>query len=83
MMLKIKLIAGLIGLTLIGSGTAFATMQTLPTNTKATYAKTKYPIVFNHGLFGFTRLGTAEFGMDYWYQILPDLAANGATVYAT
>jgi triacylglycerol lipase len=47
------------------------------------YAKTKYPIVFNHGMFGFTRLGFKNLGMDYFYQILPDLARNGAKVYAT
>lgn len=58
-------------------------IQTTQTNSKASYAKTKYPIVFNHGMFGFTRLGTPEFGMDYFYRILPDLAKNGATVYAT
>ncbi|WP_445114857.1 esterase/lipase family protein [Acinetobacter sp. WZC-1] len=49
----------------------------------AGYAKTKYPIVFAHGLSGFTRMGTENFGLDYWYQILPDLARNGATVFAT
>ncbi len=82
-MLKTNLIKGIITLTLLGSSTAFAAMQTTPTNSKATYAKTKYPIVFNHGMFGFTRLGTPEFGMDYFYRVLPDLAKNGATVYAT
>lgn len=60
-----------------------AGLQTVNTNSKADYAKTKYPIVFVHGMFGFTRLGTAEFGLDYWYQILPDLARNGATTFAT
>ncbi|ENV32237.1 esterase/lipase family protein [Acinetobacter gerneri] len=47
------------------------------------YAKTKYPIVFNHGMFGFSRLGTSSLGVDYFYQVLPDLARNGANVYAT
>lgn len=47
------------------------------------YAKTKYPVLFNHGMFGFTRLGTSSVGFDYFYQILPDLARNGATVYAS
>lgn len=47
------------------------------------YAKTKYPVLFNHGMFGFTRLGTSSFGLDYFYQILPDLARNGAIVYAS
>lgn len=47
------------------------------------YAKTKYPIVFAHGMAGFIRIGTDQFGMDYWYQILPNLARNGANVWAT
>ncbi|WP_445114859.1 esterase/lipase family protein [Acinetobacter sp. WZC-1] len=47
------------------------------------YAKTKYPIVFAYGLSGFMRIGTENFGLDYFYQILPDLARNGATVFAT
>ncbi len=80
---KKHLINGLIALAIVGSSSAFAVIQTTPANSKATYAKTKYPIVFNHGMFGFTRLGTPEFGMDYFYRILPDLAKNGATVYAT
>lgn len=49
----------------------------------STYAKTKYPIVFTHGMAGFIRVGTDQFGLDYWYQILPDLARNGANVWAT
>lgn len=51
--------------------------------TVSEYAKTKYPIVFNHGMFGFTRLGTTSLGVDYFYQVLPDLARNGASVFAT
>lgn len=43
------------------------------------YAKTKYPIVFAHGLFGFGSV----VGIDYFYQILPDLARNGADTWAT
>ncbi|XID74586.1 lipase family alpha/beta hydrolase [Alkanindiges sp. WGS2144] len=82
-MLKTTLIKGIAAFALISSSSAFAVLQTTPTNTKATYAKTKYPIVLNHGMFGFTRLGTPEFGMDYFYRVMPDLASNGATVYAT
>ena len=52
-------------------------------NVSSDYAKTRYPIVFNHGMLGFTRLGFKNFGFDYFYQILPDLARQGATVYAT
>lgn len=49
----------------------------------STYAKTKYPLVFAHGMGGWIRAGTDELGVDYWYQILPDLARNGANVWAT
>ena len=49
----------------------------------SSYAKTKYPIVFSHGMAGFITVGTDQFGLDYWYQILPDLARNGANVWAT
>ena len=49
---------------------------------QSTYAKTKYPIVFAHGMFGFTRIGLDAIGIDYWYQILPDLTRNGANTWA-
>lgn len=49
----------------------------------SSYAKTKYPIVFSHGMAGFIQVGSDQFGLDYWYQILPDLARNGANVWAT
>ncbi|MEX7542196.1 esterase/lipase family protein, partial [Acinetobacter baumannii] len=49
----------------------------------STYAQTKYPLVFNHGMAGFNRVGTDTLGLDYWYQILPDLARNGGNVWAT
>lgn len=32
---------------------------------------------------GFIRIGTDQLGLDYWYQILPDLARNGSDVWAT
>src|SRR5690606_39690484 len=32
---------------------------------------------------GFIRIGTDQYGLDYLYQILPDLARNGANVWAT
>ncbi|RZG92443.1 triacylglycerol lipase [Acinetobacter sp. WCHAc060033] len=57
--------------------------QIKPNYVSSNYAQTKYPIVLTHGMFGFSRLGTQAFGMDYWYQIVPDLARNGAQVYAT
>jgi triacylglycerol lipase len=49
----------------------------------SSYAKTQYPLVFAHGMGGWIRAGTDELGVDYWYQILPDLARNGANVWAT
>lgn len=65
--------------------TAHASTQASQVTAKASsqYAKTKYPIVFSHGMAGFIRVGTEQFGLDYWYQILPDLARNGANVWAT
>ncbi|NHC02919.1 triacylglycerol lipase [Acinetobacter sp. 187] len=68
-----------------GISTTYASgLQSVTVNKPSSdYAKTKYPIVFNHGMFGFTRLGTTSLGVDYFYQVLPDLARNGATVYAT
>ena len=43
------------------------------------YASTRYPIVFTHGVFGFDKLGSAE----YWYGIPADLRANGGEVFVT
>lgn len=43
------------------------------------YAKTQYPIVLAHGLFGFG----STVGIDYFYQIAPDLARNGANIWTT
>ncbi|PTQ90976.1 lipase family alpha/beta hydrolase [Agitococcus lubricus] len=43
-----------------------------------TYAKTKYPIVLVHGLFGFSKIGNA---VDYFYQVPADLKNNGAVVF--
>lgn len=77
--LGLGLVLGLSGMTVSASGLQSVT----PTYVSSDYAKTKYPIVFNHGMFGFTRLGTSSFGLDYFYQVLPDLARNGAKVYAT
>lgn len=57
-------------------------LQHVTATATSDYAKTKYPIVFMHGMFGFTRLGFDTFGVDYFYQVLPDLARNGANVFA-
>jgi triacylglycerol lipase len=49
---------------------------------KSSYAKTKYPILMVHGWLGWSKIGTDTIGLDYWYQILPDMARNGSTVFA-
>ena len=54
-------------------------VQTKSTFVTSNYAQTQYPIVFAHGLFGFGSV----VGVDYFYQILPDLARNGANVWTT
>ena len=77
--LGLGLLLGLSAMTVSASGLQKVTSSYVSSN----YAKTKYPIVFNHGMFGFTRLGPTSLGVDYFYQILPDLARNGATVFAT
>ncbi|OTG67137.1 lipase family alpha/beta hydrolase [Acinetobacter silvestris] len=77
------LVAGLLTCLSYQHSTAAAGLQKATTSYVAdNYAQTKYPIVFAHGMFGFNRLGNAEFGLDYWYQVLPDLARHGATAYA-
>jgi triacylglycerol lipase len=45
----------------------------------STYAQTRFPIVFAHGMSGFDNVGALE----YWYGIPSDLRRNGATVYVT
>ena len=69
--------------TLNASASASGLQKVTASYTSSDYAKTKYPIVFNHGMFGFTRLGISSLGVDYFYQVLPDLARNGAKVFAT
>lgn len=49
---------------------------------KSDYAKTKYPILMVHGWLGWSRIGNENLNVDYWYQILPDMARNGSTVFA-
>ena len=58
-------------------------MKGTSTFVTSNYATTKYPIVFAHGMGGFSRIGTDAFGVDYWYQIVPDLARNGGNVWTT
>lgn len=68
---------------LAGNTFASTSPQQIKNKVQSTYAQTQYPIVFNHGMSGFIRLGTDPIGVDYWYQILPDLARNGANVWAS
>ena len=65
--------------------TAHATLaqQTEAKYVSSTYAQTQYPLVLTPGMGAFTRIGIDALGMDYWYQITPDLARNGANVWAT
>lgn len=80
------LCAGLIAATSMSvaqANTATQLKQVKANYVVSSYAKTKYPIVFAHGLTGFVRMGTESFGVDYWHQILPDLARNGANTWAT
>ena len=68
----------------MGVSTSYASNATQVTGTaSSTYAKTKYPMVFVHGVAGFSRAGSDPLGVDYWHQILPNLARNGANVWAT
>ena len=80
------LCAGLITATLTPiaqANTSTQAQQVKANYVSSSYAKTKYPIVFAHGLTGFIRVGTESFGLDYWHQILPDLARHGANTWAT
>ena len=82
--MKYKLLfASLLTVSTIHMAVASEATQVTTTKVNSSYAKTKYPIVFNHGMAGFITLGTNQFGLDYFYQILPDLARNGANVWAT
>ena len=75
-------IAGLMSLSAIGQVQAGNATQ-VNSKVNSSYAKTQYPVVFSHGMSGFITVGTDDFGLDYFYQILPDLARNGANVWAT
>lgn len=77
------LTAGLLMAATCFTAHAFTQASQVTAKASSQYAKTKYPIVFSHGMAGFIRVGTDQFGLDYWYQILPDLARNGANVWAT
>ena len=74
----------LLGLGCFVSAHAYAAASATQVTAKATsnYAQTKYPILMVHGWLGWERIGTDSIGLDYWYQILPDMARNGSTVFA-
>lgn len=78
-----RLIAGLLLAGTLSTTYASNNVQQVTTSkVSSDYAKTKYPVVFVHGMAGFIRAGDI-LGLDYWYQILPDLARNGANTWAT
>ncbi len=82
---KVKIIQSLaicMGLGLSSFAGASNALQAVTATAKSTYAQTQYPVVFVHGFAGFSRVGTDALGVDYWYQILPDLARNGTTTFA-
>ena len=80
-MIQTMSLVGLVTSLGLSATTATAGLQTVTASVKSNYAQTKYPLLFTHGMFGFSRVGVAELGLDYWYQILPDLARNGATTF--
>lgn len=43
----------------------------------AEYTKTKYPLVFVHGLFGFDDI----FGVNYWYRVVEAIELGGGTAF--
>lgn len=77
------LLAGLLSAACINAATASQAVQVTASQVSSSYAKTKYPLVFSHGMAGFITVGADPLGVDYWYQILPDLARNGASAWAT
>lgn len=83
--MKFKLLAAstLLSLGFTVQSQANTPPEKISATTISTYAKTRYPIVFSHGMTGFIRIGTDTLGVDYWYQILPDLARNGGNIWAT
>nr|WP_315279622.1 triacylglycerol lipase [uncultured Acinetobacter sp.] len=76
-------LAGLIAASAISTSHASNAEQVKSNFVISSYAKTKYPIVFTHGMAGFINIGGDQLGVDYWYQILPNLARNGANAWAT
>ncbi len=75
-------LAAALGLSFAAQTQAAASATQVIEKTKSDYAKTKYPILMVHGWLGWSRIGTDSIGLDYWYQILPDMARNGSNVFA-
>src|SRR5690606_16460780 len=75
-------LAAALGLSFAVQTQAAASATQVIEKAKSDYAKTKYPILMVHGWLGWSRIGTDSIGLDYWYQILPDMARNGSTVFA-
>lgn len=72
----------LLSLALISTVQASGMIQVKPSYISSNYAQTKYPIIMAHGFaLGFSRIGTTNFGLDQFYQITPDLARNGASLF--
>lgn len=82
MLIQTTLLSSLLSLSFVTAHAGHAS-QITEKRVTSNYAKTKYPLVFAHGMGGWIRAGTDELGVDYWYQILPDLARNGGNVWAT
>lgn len=79
---KMAMLGIVIALGSITQTQAAAGLLQIKETVKSDYAKTKYPIVMTHGWLGWSRIGNESFNIDYWYQILPDMARNGSTVFA-
>ncbi|WP_180178090.1 triacylglycerol lipase [Acinetobacter sp. YH01005] len=80
-MASVAAVAGL-AMSISASTQAAPSVLQVKETVKSDYAKTKYPILMVHGWLGWSRIGTDTIGLDYWYQILPDMARNGSTVFA-
>ncbi|MDN5433231.1 MAG: triacylglycerol lipase, partial [Acinetobacter sp.] len=68
-----RIIASLLLTSTLTTAHASNAQQVTVSKVNSEYAKTKYPVVFVHGMAGFIRVGDV-LGLDYWDQILPDLA---------
>lgn len=82
MMKKLLLAVSLTSLVTVSSHASIQAKEIKASFVTSNYATTQYPIVFAHGLMGFITLAPNTFALDYWYQILPDMARNGGKVWA-